>query len=231
MKAQELMTRDVVTVGLGTSVTDIASLLVRRRIGAVPVVTAENYVVGIVSESDLFRRAELRTEPRRSWLLELFADRDALAHEFTRVHGQAASDVMTRPVIAVKEDAEIAEVARLLDAHKIKRVPVLRERKLVGIVSRADIVRALVPSAPALHEPTRPDDGTIRKVLLGEMRKQPWLSMMCISVVVEHGVVELSGLIDSEDQRRALRILVQAVPGVRKVSDHLFILPSPIAGG
>lgn len=228
MKVREIMTRDVVTVGLGTPVTDIASLLIRRRISAVPVVTSENYVVGVVTESDLFRRAEVGTEPRRSWLLELFADRDALAHEFARVHGQSAGDVMARPVIAVKDDADIAEVARLLDAHKIKRVPILRDRKLVGIVSRADIVRALVRREPAQQQHTKPDDGAIQKVLRGEMRKQPWLNTAYICVVVENGIVEFSGLIDSEDQRRALRVLAQAVPGVRKVSDHLFIVPSAV---
>lgn len=173
MKTRDIMTRDVVTVGLGTRVIDIASLLVRRRIGAVPVVTRDNHVVGIVSESDLFRRAEIGTEPRRSWLMELFADSGALANEFTRIHGQTAADVMTRPVVAVNEDAELAEVARLLDAYKIKRVPVLHNQALAGIVSRTDIVRALVQQAPRPPAQAAPDDNVIHQTLLADMRPDP----------------------------------------------------------
>jgi CBS domain-containing protein len=229
MKARDVMTRDVVTVGLGAQVTDIASLLVRRRIGAVPVVTRENHVVGIVSVSDLFRRQELGTEPRRSWLLELFADRDALAREFTRLHGQTAADIMSRPVIAVTEDAELVEVARVLDTHKIKRVPVLRNRVLAGIISRNDIVRGLIRQEPSATRPTTPDDNAIRATLLTQMQRQPWIDATYVSVVVANGIVELSGMVGSEDQRGALRVLAQAIPGVRKVSDHLYIRPVTLA--
>jgi CBS domain-containing protein len=108
------------------------------------VVTSENHVVGIVSVSDLFRRPELGTQPRRSWLLELFADRDALAREFARLYGQTAADIMSRPVIALNDEAELVDVARVLDTHKIKRVPILRNRVLAGIISRNDIVRGLI---------------------------------------------------------------------------------------
>src|SRR5262245_51339464 len=127
MKAHEAMTKDVITVGPSTSVRDIAGLLVKHRISAVPVVSGEGQVLGIVSQTDLGHRSETDTEKRRKWWLEVFADTDARAREFIKTHGNVAQDVMTRFVVSVSKDAQLSEVAEILDTHRIRQVPVIQD--------------------------------------------------------------------------------------------------------
>jgi CBS domain-containing protein len=218
----DLITRDVVTVTPQTPVIELARRLVERRISAVPVVNAENNVVGVVSEGDLLHRRELGTEARTSWWLEMFRDPDAAAREYMKAHGLVAADVMTSPAICTEESAPLATVAGLLERHGIKRLPVLRAGKLVGIISRADLVRALVARAPASPAPgAAADDRAIVRVLRERLKAEPWARSMTINFVVEDGIVELWGFARSEEQRNALRVLAQEIPGVRGVTDHL----------
>ncbi len=222
MKASEIMTREVATVAPTTPVREIAVIMAQKRVSGLPVVSAEGQILGIVSESDLLHRAELGTDQLpRSWL-RVFADSDQLAREYTRTHGLKAHDVMSRHVVSVKDDAELQRVADVLDKHKIKRVPVVRDGKLVGIITRGDLVRAL----STLHTQAAAkqlDDGALQSTLLEKIRKQPWLDASYVNVMVKDGAVELWGIVESEDKRRALRILVEEEPGVKNVADRLGI--------
>lgn len=220
MKAHEIMTRDVVTVSPSTSVRDVAALMTEKRISGVPVVSDDGTVVGIISESDLMRRAELGTEAPRKWWLSFFSDPDALARQYTKAHGLTAEDVMTRQVHTIGEDAELQEIASTFERRRVKRLPVLRDGTLVGIISRADLVRALSKT-----EVVRPvvDDATLEATLLEKMRAQDWLDGSFLNVVVHDGVVELNGFIGSAEQRRALRVLIEETDGVHRIEDNLSI--------
>jgi CBS domain-containing protein len=228
MNAQDAMTRDVVTVRPQTTVGEIAGLLVRHRISAVPVVADDGRVVGIVSQTDLGHRSETGTEKRRKWWLDLFADADSKAREYIKSHGLKAHDVMTRVIVSVSKNASLAEVADVLDSHRIRQVPVMDDGKLAGMISRADLVRKLAEiriAAPA----ARPDNGALQKAIWEQIKAQPWLESAYVNLAVKDGVVELYGVVDSDDQRRALRILVEGVSGVQKVEDNVGLFPKTVA--
>jgi CBS domain-containing protein len=216
------MTRTVVTVAPNSTIPDIASLLVQHRISAVPVVTGDNQVVGIVSESDLIHRAETHTERKRKWWLEFFLDNEARARDYVKEHGLTAADVMSREVVSVDHDADLADVAETLDAKRVRRVPVLRNGRLVGIVSRADLVRALaeakvrVPAPPA-----SPEDAKLQAAIRKEMDSHSWLSAAFVSVEANGGEVELRGFVDSEEQARAVRVLAEGIAGAGRVRSHV----------
>jgi CBS domain-containing protein len=228
MRARDIMTKDVVTVGRSTPVAEIAAILVKHRISGVPVVTDDRLVIGIVSESDLMHRAETGTEIRRKYWLILFSDPDRMAREYTKAHGLRAEHVMSRTIVSVLEDAELGQVADVLDRHHIKRVPVLSDGKLVGLITRSDLVRALAGTQIG-KSVTRSDDGALQKTLIEKIRAQPWLSPThlnwlsptYLTPVVNDGVVDLWGFIGSEEQRKALYVLIEEVGGVRKIRDHM----------
>jgi CBS domain-containing protein len=224
MQAHEAMTKDVITVGPSTSVREIAALLVKHRISAVPVVSGEGRVLGIVSQTDLGHRSETNTEKRRKWWLEIFADSDAKAREFVKSHGIAARDVMTRFIVSVSKDAPLSEVAEILDTHRIRQVPVIQDGKLVGMISRTDLVRKLA-EATITAAPTRPDNGALQQAIWARIKNESWLQVALVNIAVRDGVVELWGAVGSDDQRRALRVLVEGVEGVQKVEDKVGLLP------
>jgi CBS domain-containing protein len=228
MNAEEAMTKDVVTVGPQTTVGAIADLLVRHRISAVPVVSDDKRVVGIVSQTDLGHRSETGTEKQRKWWLDMFADADAKAREYIKSHGVKAQDVMSRIVVSVSSKAGLSEVADVLDSHRIRQVPVIDDGKLVGMISRADLVRKLAEvkvTAPA----RRPNSGALQKAIWSEIRAQPWLRSAYVNLAVKDGVVEIYGAVDSEEQRHALRVLVEGVSGVSEVQDKVTLLPKTMA--
>lgn len=224
MRARDIMTTEVVAVAPDTPVADIASLLLKHRISAVPV-TSDGSVLGIVSEGDLLHRPENGTEHMRSWWLTAFTDAETLARDYAKAHGQHAVDVMTRHVISVTEEAEAGEIASLLDRHHIKRVPVVREGRLVGIVSRADLLRALVAGRSASLPGSAADDRGLHDTILNRARDEPWADIVMMNVVVRGGEVELWGLVASEEQRNAMRVLAEGVPGVHLVRDNLRVVP------
>jgi CBS domain-containing protein len=230
MVARDVMTKRVVTVGPETPVQKIAQLLLERRISAVPVVDGEGRILGIVSEGDLIRRPEIGASPRRSWWLALLGDVEEGAAEYVKTHGGRARDVMTAKVITVAEDAPLGEIARLLEERRIKRVPVVRRGKLVGIVSRADLLRALASAKARPRRGAKPTDQTIREKLLGVLEHEGWASLGPVNVTVTDGIVHLWGLIDSEEQRRALRVAAEGITGVRAVEDHLGTVPPYLRG-
>lgn len=223
MKAADVMATNVITVRLDTPVAKIAEVLLANRISAVPVVNDKDLLVGIVSEGDLIHRVESGTERHRSWWLELLTGKEVLAYEFVKSHARKAADVMTRPVVSVKPDAPLGDVAALLEKHRIKRVPVVSNGKIVGIVSRANLVQALVSLEHAKKAEASVDDLTLHNEILGQLRSQSWLDPSTISVVVNNGIVELWGIVDSETEKNAIRVAVEVTPGVRQVSNKLVV--------
>jgi CBS domain-containing protein len=224
LRARDVMTSPVITVGLRTPVQEIATTLLENRISAVPVVGDDGEVVGIVSEGDLLRRAEAHTERRRSKWLELLLDRNVAAADFVKTHGREAKDVMTTDVVSVGPDTELVEIASTLERRRIKRVPVVEGGKVVGIVSRANLLQALVARPPE----TKPDatlsrDAEIRRELNGRLRTVPGVNMQRVNAVVEDGTVFLWGTVKSSDQRRALTVAAESVPGVTRVEDRLHL--------
>lgn len=222
MKARDIMTTNVLMVRPDAPVREVATLMTERHVSGVPVISADNKIVGIVSQSDLLHRKELGTEARRKWWLRVFGDSDTMAREYTKAHGLKAQDVMTRHVTSVQEDAELADVAAILDRNKIKRVPVVRDGKVVGIIARSDLVKALSKS-PATASSANVDNGTLHRTLTDKIRSLPWLETSFLNVVVNDGVVRLWGYVGSNDQRRALRVLVEETEGVKSVEDNLTV--------
>jgi CBS domain-containing protein len=221
MKAQDVMTSPPITVRPDTPVTEIASLLIERRISGVPVVDAAGRMVGIVSEGDLLRRCELGTDRQRSQWLELFVDRGLQAAEFVKANGMFARDVMTADVISVAPDADLVDIAALLERRRIKRVPVVRDGIPVGIVSRANVLHGLIASRRADSAAPAASDVELRRRIEERLAEEPWLDLSRINIVVSDRVAHLWGLVESEEQRRALKVAVQNITGVRDVVDHL----------
>ena len=228
MNAADVMVSKVITVGPDASVATIAETLLANRISAVPVIDDNSALLGIVSEGDLIHRVETGTEQPRAWWLEFFIGKDALAREFIKSHGHKAADVMTRPVITVKPDTPLGELASLLEKHRIKRVPVVKGGKIVGIVSRANLVQALVTLGTGIKPSASANDSILRADLLGRLRLQPWWTNS-INVIVKEGIVELWGYVDSQAASDAIRIAVEEAPGVRQVSNNLAIEIRPSA--
>jgi CBS domain-containing protein len=154
LSAADIMTRNIVTARLSDTVSTVAKLLADHAISAVPVCDENGGIVGIVSEGDLMRPFGQANAMRRAWWLDLLAEGTELAPaflEYVKVDRRSARDLMVCPAITVQETASVPEIADLLAQHHIKRVPVMRGSKMVGIVSRADIVGALARTqAPAL---------------------------------------------------------------------------------
>jgi CBS-domain-containing membrane protein len=224
LTAADIMTTDVITVMPNTLVHDIAKLLYARRISGVPVVDTDSHVLGVVSEGDLIGHVDALGEqrvdnPRRSWWLTLFGDETNLARNYAKAHGRTAQDVMTPNVISVSEMTSVSEIASILERNRIKRVPVVRNGKLVGIVTRANLLQAL--TTRDVSKSVSLSDQAIREQFLAVLDAQPWTHPRMKNVVVQNGIIQLWGSITSEDERRALRAAAESVPGARAVEDHL----------
>jgi len=231
MNAKDVMTTEVVTVSPETTVQDLAKILSEKGISGAPVVDANQRLVGIVSEGDLLHRAETGTERRvqrrRSWWLESVAAEEELARDYVKAHGRSVADIMTREVIAAEETTDLADLAMLLETKRIKRVPVVSGGKLVGIVSRANLVRALATTSSAPKIVADTDDRTIREQLLAELRRQQWANIWAADIMVRDKVVHLWFSADESDaERQAVRVAAENVAGVRKVEEH--IVPAPV---
>lgn len=229
MQAQDIMTRDVVTVRPTASVHEIAKLMVEKHVSGIPVVDDAGAVIGMVSQTDLMHRAEVGTERKRKWWFRAFADANTLARDFIKAHGHAAQDIMARQIVSVRADAELRDVADILDKHRIKRVPVVKDGKLAGIVTRGDLVRALSLSQIVKSE-KKLDNATLHKALKEQLHRHAWVNESFINLVVNDGVVELWGYVESADQQRALRVLVEETEGVAKVIDKISV-GAPYRGG
>ena len=219
MLAKDIMTTNVVTVASELPVEDVAKLLLTRNISGAPVVDSAGRMVGILSEGDLIHRGE--GEGRRSWWLSLLTSDADRAREYVKTHGHRAEDVMTKDVATVAEDTPAGEIARLLEKRRIKRVPVLRDGKVVGIVSRANLLHGLAARKDQVSTTPSPDDRTIREEILALVKREDWVTHGSLNVLVTDGVVELWGWVDSAEERKALIVAAEDVAGVREVQDHL----------
>ena len=230
MRAMDVMTTDVITINPDTTVQALAAVLAERGISGAPVVDSSGRLVGIVSEGDLLHRAEIGTarrhrERRRSWWLDHFAS--DLARDYIKSHGRTVKDIMTRDVVTVADDTDLGEVAALLETKRIKRVPVTRDGKVIGIISRANLVRALGATKGAPPREEENDDRTIRARLLAELGREEWAKVWPEDVIVRDGVVHFWLSSDEpEEKKQALRVAAETVPGVRGVEEH--VVPAPV---
>ena len=228
MQAVDIMTKDVISVGPQEEVSAIAKLLLEHHISAVPVVDESHQVVGIVSEGDLMRRIQKEDGKEASWWLSLFAGHKDPA-DYVKTHGRKADEVMTVNPMTIEDDTPLHKIARLLEKHRIKRVPVVKEGKLVGIVSRANLLQGLA-TEDAVSDSALKDDRAIREAILDEIEKNTGVRSAAISVTVSNGVAELWGLIDSSDQRKALEVAAENTPGVTRVENNLGYAPRGVGG-
>ncbi|MFL5194012.1 MAG: CBS domain-containing protein [Microvirga sp.] len=223
LTAADVMTPGVITVRPETSIHEIAKLLCDHHISGVPVVEDEERLLGIVSEGDLIGHAQLAGERRRSWWQTFLNGPTVLAQHYAKSHGRTASDVMTREVVTVLETTSVAETARVLEQHRIKRVPVLRDGRLAGIVTRSNLLQVL--AAADVLKPMNVADRVIRETLSDELTAQPWAHILAKNIVVENGVVHLFGIVQSDEERHALRLAAENQAGVKAVEDHLSTVP------
>ena len=220
MKAKDVMTRHVVSIGPDATVLKAAQTMLQPHIRGLPVVDGAGALIGILSEGDFLRRRETATERRRSRWLEFLMGPGKIASEYTHSHGAKVSEVMTEEVETVDENADLEAVVELMERRRIKRVPVMQGGKMTGIVTRSNLMHAMVSMARSEHAPPK-GDTEIRERLLAEIQKEQWAPSAMVNVVVHNGVVELWGAAVDERQREALKVAAENIPGVKGVKDHL----------
>ena len=220
MQAKDVMTRDVISVAPDATVLLAARLMLQQHISGLPVIDGSGKLVGVLSEGDFLRRQETQTQRRRSRWLEFLMGPGRTAGEYIHSHGSKVSEVMTEDVRTVGEDTPLEDIVELMERHRIKRVPVLRGKQVVGIVTRSNLMHAMV-SLVRKAPPTAMDDAAIREQLLAEMKREQWAPAAMTTVVVRDGVVELWGVVIDDRQRQALTIAAENIPGVKAVKDHL----------
>ena len=226
MKASEVMAVDVDTVAPTASVQEVATLLLGHRISALPVVDQNGALVGIVSEGDLVRRTELGTEHRSSWWLDILANRsnEELATQYVKSHSRRVEDIMTREIITATPATPLRDIAKLLEKHHIKRVPIVADGWLVGIVSRANLIEALASERKPGQQGTT-TDAAIRDRIMAQFKSQPWSKHSTLNATVQGGTVELWGTVGSEAEKEAARVAAELVSGVRAVENNVIVRP------
>jgi len=220
MKAQDVMARDVITIDPDSTVLQAARLMLQHHVSGLPVVDGNGNLVGVLSEGDFLRRRETKTERRRSRWLEFLMGPGRIAAEYSHSHGSKVSEVMSTDVQSVEQDTALEDIVELMERKRIKRVPVLCGGQLVGIVTRSNLMHAMV-SLARMAQPASKDDAAIREKLLAEMQHEKWAPLATVDIVVHEGMVELWGVIVDERQRTALKVAAENIPGVKAVIDHL----------
>ena len=221
MRVKDVMTKKVISVQPQSTIAEAIDLMVSAHVSGLPVIDEAGSLVGILSEGDLIRRAELGTQRRpANWLACLFQP-GRLAEAYARTHGRRVDEVMTREVATIDAKALLEEAASLMEERRVRRLPVIADGKLVGIIARADFVRALASFVRQSYDEPLTTDAEIKAHIETELTAQPWASAATINVKVSEGVVDLSGMLADEAQREAVRIIAENVAGVRTVHDHL----------
>ena len=228
MNAADIMTCNILSVGPETPVVEAIGLMLNNHVSGLPVIDEAGQLVGIVTEGDLLRRGETGTERHRPRWVEILMGPGRLASEYVRTHGRKVGEIMTSELLSVDPETPLDEIVELMERHRIKRVPVLEGEKLVGIVSRADFLRALVRRLKD-HSAAAGGDEEIRARILAELAKVSWVPRDGVGITVENGVVDLDGVILDEKEREALRVAAENVPGVKAVEDHL-VWVEPVSG-
>lgn len=228
MKVSDVMTPKVISVVPSDRIADAIRLMLDNRISGLPVIDAAGRLVGMVTEGDLLRRAETGTTRHRARWLQFLLSPGRLADEYVHTHGRRVDEVMTCDVVTAAEATSLDTVVQLMERHGIKRLPVVRDGKVIGIVSRANLLHALVAVGDA-PERNGALDAVIRQRILDEIEREPWGPRYSIDVVVRDGRVDLWGSLFEERERQALRVVAENVPGVREVHDHMVWI-EPIMG-
>ncbi len=221
LTAGDIMTRDVAATTAAAAVPAAIAIMLERHVSGLPVLDGDGALVGILTEGDLLRRVELDTIPHTAAWLDFFRSSARLAGEYVESHSRVVGDVMTAAVLTVAETAPLADIVRLMQSKHIKRVPVMAGSRVVGMVSRADLLRALAAAFAKPGPAAEPSDAIIRAAILAEFRRQAWAPVEGISVAVAGGIVDLSGVIFHESDRAAMRVAAQNVAGVTSVRDHM----------
>jgi CBS domain-containing protein len=227
MIVADVMTRNVISISPDATVEEAAKTMLAREISGLFVVDAKGELAGVVTEGDLLRRDELGTQRHRPWWLRLLVSPGRQAADFTHTYGRHVRDVMTTDVIAVGSDAPLEEVVETMERHRIKRVPVVENQRVTGVVSRSDLLRALI--GQVRKAPIAGDDRAIRSAILDALDKQPWAPVTSLNVTVANGVVDVWGTITDDSERRAVCVVAENTPGVKKIHDHLVYI-EPYSG-
>jgi CBS domain-containing protein len=220
MKVRDIMTPRVISVTPEAGILEAIRLMLQNHISGLPVIDQSGALVGVVTEGDFLRRSETGTERRRPRWLEFLTGPGRLADEYVRTHARTVRDVMTPEPVTIAEDAALDAAVALMERLRIKRLPVVRGGEVVGIVSRANLLHALVGLAATARPPAM-TDAAIRDALLAEFRKLTWAPAALVDPIVRDGVVELWGTITEESQREALKVCARNIPGVKSVVSHL----------
>ena len=220
MKAEDVMTREVISIDPDSTVLQAARLMLQHHISGLPVIDKSGNLVGVLSEGDFLRRRETKTEKRRSRWLEFLVGPGRIAAEYSHSHGSRVAEVMTKEVESVDVSTLLEDIVDVMERKRIKRVPVLCGGLVVGIITRSNLMHAMVSLARAA-QPGATDDTSIREKLLAEIQKEQWAPAASVNVVVHDGVVELWGVIIDERQRQALKIAAENIAGVKEIKDHL----------
>jgi len=219
MRARDVMVSPVVTVQASSTIPEVARIFVERRISGAPVINDKGGVIGIVSEGDLLHRAEIGTERRRAWWLRALIGNGSLATDYIKSHSLKVADVMTHGIVSAAPDTPLHEIAMLMERNAIRRIPILENGALVGIVSRANLVQAVASIRQVSEVPL--SDKAIREKLLAELTAQPWAHTGLLNITVTNGIVDLYGVTESETERKAIRTAAESMPGVSAVNDNL----------
>ena len=224
MRAHQIMTRKVITVKADTPVLDAANLMLQHHISCLPVVDETGRLIGMVSVGDFVRRSEIGTQrPRIRWLEFLMGVVGKAAQDYVREHGRKVSDIMTQDDLCIAtEDMPLSELVGLMERRNVKRIPVVREHTLIGIVTRTDLLRAVASLARDVPDPTA-DDDHIRDRVIATIENNDWRPLQ-LGVTVRDGIVHVSGIIADERYRRAAIVAAENVSGVKLVHDHLYLV-------
>jgi CBS domain-containing protein len=221
MQAKDVMTAKVIGVQPDASILHAIRLMLQNKVSGLPVIDGKGQLVGIISEGDLLRRVETGTEQRPPRWIEFLVGPGALASDYVHAAGRKVNEVMTTEVRTVGEDASLEAVVNLMDRYHIKRVPVVRERYVVGIITRANLLRAVAVLARQAASAPAASDSDIHKRLMDVLQQQPWAPVGMIDVAVSEGVVTLKGALFDERQRQALHVAAENIPGVKDIDDRL----------
>lgn len=230
MRANQIMTKRVIVIAADDSVYDAAEIMLNSGISAAPVVDADGKMIGIVSEADLMHRPELGTVPGKSWLERLLADDTVMAKSFIRSHSHRVADVMTKSVVSADERTTVQDIAALMQRHHVKRIPILHGDKLVGVVSRSNLLQGLLAREPSSLT-GKADDEALRAAVMATLAKRGWASAPTTNVVSQDGVIHLWGYVDNDTVKKAYEVAAENVPGVRRVKNHMMVLPPEVHFG
>lgn len=218
MNAAELMTAPAITIAADATIEEAVALMIDHRLSGLPVVDSAGALIGVLTEGDLLRRVEFGTEKKRPRWLEILSGPGAAAVDYVRAHGRRVADVMSDRPITIAEDSDVTEIVDLMERRRVKRLPVVRDGAVVGVVSRADLIRSLADRRLRVAPQS---DAAIRDAIVAELRAQSWASAGLIDVDVENGEVRLRGAVLDERERHAIRVAAENAPGVVRVRDEL----------